>query len=120
MRDDLLPCPFCGATERERDYAKGNRSGVFRYENSPHSEMQRWYRVACLTCGAGHSSVDKWNTRTINGHSVTLKREKAGVVSPEAVWVVFSGCYMYGPCENWQDVENQIRNEWEHDRHLVG
>lgn len=119
MRDDLLPCPFCGGLELDVRSGSRDREGI------PTS-------VYCDECGCNGPWVytddawidsfvaNQWNTRVVSGREVTFKREVAGVVSPNAVWVVFCGGYMYGPCENWQDVENQIRNEWEHDRHLVG
>lgn len=116
----LLPCPFCGAVECERDYEKGNRSGVLWYKNSPSSDMEKWDHVVCLTCGAGCNSVEKWNTRCVDGHVVTFVYNPAGVVAPVATWIVFDSGYMYGPREDWRDVACAICEEWQHDSRLVG
>lgn len=61
MSDELLPCPFCGDTSDMLN--KKNGRGLYCYANAPSSDMQTWKHVCCLNCGAGHSSVDKWNTR---------------------------------------------------------
>ena len=50
-RAELLPCPFCG-------------SGDIRiYLNAPSSDTRPWNHVTCLSCGTGHSSVARWNSR---------------------------------------------------------
>ena len=64
--------------------------------------------------------VGMWNTRCVDGHVVTFHREKAGVIAPAEVWVVVTEGYMYGPWCRWQDVEKDIRQEWKHDRNMVG
>lgn len=61
----LKPCPFCGP--KWEGAISGDRSttrrGLIVYDNSPSSDMKSWAHVACLDCGAGHSSIAKWNSR---------------------------------------------------------
>ena len=66
------------------------------------------------------SDADKWNTRHIHGHKVTFKYEPANLVFQSAQWLVIDDGYLYGPCDEWEDVAELIRTEWKHDRHLVG
>lgn len=113
----LLPCPFCGDTI---EMLNKNNRGLYLYKSAPSSDMPTWQHVCCLNCGAGHSSVEKWNTRCVDGHVVTFVYESAGVVAPVATWVVFDGGYMYGPREDWRDVACAICDEWQHDSRLVG
>lgn len=47
----LQPCPFCAS-----DF-------LYIYGNAPSSDLQTWPHVVCMGCGAGHTSVEKWNTR---------------------------------------------------------
>jgi len=47
----LLPCPFCGSLSLKV------------YMNAPSSDQTPWPHVACLECGCGQSSADKWNRR---------------------------------------------------------
>jgi NTP pyrophosphatase (non-canonical NTP hydrolase) len=49
---ELLPCPFCGSTN------------LHVYLNAPSSDTKPWEHVACLFCGAGQSSKEKWNRRS--------------------------------------------------------
>ena len=65
-------------------------------------------------------TINAWNTRYIDGHRVLFQMEKPGVVAPVACWVVVHDGYMYGPCEDWRLVEKLVREEWKHDRNLVG
>lgn len=48
-----------------------------------------------------------------------LLREKAGVISLDAVWVLFTDCYMYTAPTLFGLLRVVVR-EWEDDRHLVG
>lgn len=48
---DLLPCPFCGS------------ENLKIYANAPSSDVRPWDHVACLDCGCGQSSIEKWNHR---------------------------------------------------------
>lgn len=48
-----------------------------------------------------------------------LFREKAGVFSDDARWVLFAGCWMYDAPTLFGLAWLAIR-EWKHDRHLVG
>lgn len=49
---ELLACPFCGSVNLKV------------YLNAPASDMRPWEHVACLDCGTGQTTVEKWNTRT--------------------------------------------------------
>lgn len=70
----LQDCPFC------------NSSHLYIYENAPASDLKTWPHVVCLTCGAGHSSVEKWNTRCghdCNGWVSTSFMGKPMLVHPD-------------------------------------
>lgn len=47
----LIPCPFCGS------------ANLRVYQNAPASDMRAWPHVACLNCGTGQTTIEKWNTR---------------------------------------------------------
>lgn len=104
----LLPCPCCGSVDLH----------VLR-------DGRHLVEIKCQ-CGVSVSHLDRWskhitawNTRVVDGHKVTFHYEQPGVISETEAWVVVDGCYMYC-AETWQEVEHMIRNEWQHDRHLVG
>ena len=60
-RAELLPCPFCG-------------SGDIRiYLNAPSSDTRPWNHVTCLSCGTGHSSVARWNSRADSAEITALR-----------------------------------------------
>ena len=110
----MLPCPFCGgdagfiATDSYGACHAGcNVENCFGYS-------QAFDEDELPHC------IDSWNTRCINGVPLTFYRERAGVISAKAAWVVVHGGYMYGPHERWEDVELSIRDEWQDDRNLVG
>jgi hypothetical protein len=48
-----------------------------------------------------------------------LIKEKAGVISPHAVWVFFDSYYMYVAPTLW-GLLKQVVTEWRHDKHIVG
>jgi len=109
----LLPCPFCGNDDP-------------RVAETPLRDNYRFV-VRCDMCGAqsaarGNPGVvgEDWNVRYVGGHRVLFRREKPGVLAPTGVWVVEHAGYLYGPCERWQDVERIVREEWQHERNLVG
>ena len=113
----LLPCPHCGCggevvCEQEHDH-----------DGSTYT-IRKIQCMECNACGNACSimewTIDAWNTRCINGHRVTFKWDDPGVVGPNGTWVVVDSGYMSGPCEDWQLVEKLIREEWKHDRNLVG
>lgn len=110
----LLPCPFCGGVANEC------------YQRD---DLGDW-KIECQGCGAVSCpdgmrydrglAVEDWNTRIVNSHRVTFSWEPPGVIGETSVWVVCSDGYMYGPCDRWQDVEKIVREEWQHDRNMVG
>lgn len=107
----LLPCPFCGG-----------EAHVMK-----HVHMVQEFAAYCGACetvhgwhGTARDAVESWNTRCVDGHVVTFHCERASVIAPMKVWVVVAEGYMYGPWERWQNVEKDIRQEWKHDRHMVG
>jgi hypothetical protein len=59
--NDLLDCPFCGATQSGLDKAKGK--GVYTYMDALGEFHQVRMHVACLECGSGSPSVEVWNRR---------------------------------------------------------
>jgi hypothetical protein len=109
--ESVLPCPFCAS---EPKLIIGTDQ----------------VRIACSSrncpgCAATHyrlvdQAVNDWNTRYVDGHVVTFHWEKLGVIGESGVWVVCDSGYMYGPCRYWQDVESQIRLDWQAEHHLVG
>lgn len=110
----LLPCPFCGGEAGfiESDSYGACHLGCTVEECSGYSWPSDESEL--------RDRIDRWNTRCVDGHVVTFHREKASVIAPVAVWVVMAEGYMYGPWERWQNVEKDIRQEWKHDRHVVG
>lgn len=52
MDEELKPCPFCGPSGKLKTYW-----------DAPSSDMRPWPHVACLKCGCGQSTVEKWNRR---------------------------------------------------------
>jgi hypothetical protein len=48
-----------------------------------------------------------------------IVREKAGVLSPRAVWIFFDGYYMYISHTLW-GLFKQVVTEWRQDKHIVG
>lgn len=70
----LHDCPFC------------NSSHLYIYENAPSSDAEATPHVVCLECGAGHSTVEKWNTRCghdCKGWVATTFMEKPVLVHPD-------------------------------------
>jgi Lar family restriction alleviation protein len=113
----LLPCPFCGGDAYTKEHAYMPTT----------LQTNREYQAYCGHCEASrdwideeHQAIKAWNTRNIAGHVVTFYWEQAGVIAPVDVWLVVHGCYMYGPCDKWQDVAKIVENEWEQDNNLVG
>jgi hypothetical protein len=61
----LKPCPFCGS-KWEGAISGDSQSpkiGLLVYDNAPSSDMKPWAHVVCLGCGAGQSTIAKWNMR---------------------------------------------------------
>lgn len=114
----LLPCPFCGSTEL-------NGPHIIEYVGDYCSPS--WW-VDCENCPCSmhimgtdvNVLADAWNTRVVGGNKVIFHWERPRVVAPTAAWIVLHSGYMYGPCEQWEDVERIVREEWQHDRNLVG
>lgn len=59
----LLPCPFCGSED------------LLVYMNAPSSDCQPWPHVACLCCGTGQSTIEKWNRRAAIGGQVNVTED---------------------------------------------
>lgn len=85
-RAELLPCPFCG-------------SGDIRiYLNAPSSDTRPWNHVTCLSCGTGHSSVARWNSRA-DSAEITARRARDAEV--EALVAALREAMEW----NWLDVD---------------
>ena len=52
--------------------------------------------------------------------SVRLIRERAGVISDKAVWILIARPYMYGPCPTLSGLFWETLRGWRSDRNLVG
>lgn len=105
MESGLLPCPVCG--------------GAVKIMNPG--------AISCPDCqlsmvgdGGIVELVRRWNTRTIRGKELRFFRSFVNEVAPVRCWCVVYGAYLYGPCEQVDDVIQSILTEWESDRNLVG
>ncbi len=112
--EHLLPCPCCGSRPAF-DLGYGFVAIVCSNDSCPLDPCTEYALDGCMK-----KITNAWNTRCVDGHVVTFHWEKPGVIGPTAVWVVIDDGYMYGPCERWQDVEKAIREDWKHERNLVG
>lgn len=51
--------------------------------------------------------------------TLTIVKEKAGVISPNECWVAFCQCWMY-TANTFDELMVVLNSEWQMDRHLVG